>query len=58
MVTLNPAQALGIAQDYGSIEVGKRADLILVDTDGPYPIVRKTIMDGEITYQANYGKVS
>lgn len=56
MVTLNPAQALGIAQDYGSIEIGKRADLILVDTDGLYPIVRKTIMDGEITYQANYGK--
>jgi alpha-D-ribose 1-methylphosphonate 5-triphosphate diphosphatase len=58
MVTLHPAQALGIAQEYGSVEVGKRADLILVDTDGSYPIVRKTMMDGEITYQANYQKAA
>ncbi len=32
MVSLNPAKALGIAGDKGSIEVGKVADLLVVDT--------------------------
>ena len=30
--TLNPAKLLGIDKDYGSVEVGKIADLILVDS--------------------------
>ncbi len=34
MVTANPAQAAGLARELGSLEIGKRADLILVN-DAP-----------------------
>lgn len=36
MATLNGAKALGAADRIGSIEVGKAADFILVDTDRPH----------------------
>ncbi|URN92469.1 MAG: N-acetylglucosamine-6-phosphate deacetylase [Candidatus Pristimantibacillus lignocellulolyticus] len=31
IASLNPARVIGISQQYGSLEVGKRADLLLVD---------------------------
>ncbi len=31
--TLNPASAVGVVADLGSIEVGKLADLVLLDED-------------------------
>jgi N-acetylglucosamine-6-phosphate deacetylase len=34
MASLNPAKVVGIDKDYGSIEVGKRADLVALDADG------------------------
>jgi N-acetylglucosamine-6-phosphate deacetylase len=34
MASLNPAKLLGIDKDYGSIEVGKRADLVALDENG------------------------
>jgi imidazolonepropionase len=36
--TLNPAWVLGLADDRGSLEVGKRADLVLIDGDSPASI--------------------
>jgi N-acetylglucosamine-6-phosphate deacetylase len=33
MASFVPACAAGVAKDYGSIEVGKRADLIAFDED-------------------------
>ena len=42
--TLNPAKLLGIDKDYGSIEVGKVADLILVDSTFK---VKQVFLEGE-----------
>lgn len=47
-VTKNPAQELGIYDDYGSIEVGKRADFVLFDTKLQ---IKTTVINGRIEYE-------
>ncbi|GHO41953.1 alpha-D-ribose 1-methylphosphonate 5-triphosphate diphosphatase [Ktedonospora formicarum] len=48
MVTLHPAQAAGIGHEYGSLEKGKIADLILVDVNEHFqPRVQRVILDGQ-----------
>jgi len=54
MVTLNPAIALGIEGDVGSIEVGKTADLLIVELHQDYPILRKTIAGGSTVFQSDF----
>jgi alpha-D-ribose 1-methylphosphonate 5-triphosphate diphosphatase len=47
LVTLNPARAVGLAQDLGSLEVGKVADIILVALDKQrVPVVRRVFVGG------------
>ena len=48
MASLNPARLLGIEKNYGSIEVGKRADLVALDKDGKVKLV---IVGGEIAFE-------
>ncbi|EGW40085.1 alpha-D-ribose 1-methylphosphonate 5-triphosphate diphosphatase [Desulfosporosinus sp. OT] len=54
MVTLNPAKALGIDNEVGTIEVGKCADLIFVVMHQDYPIIRKTMVGGNIISQSEF----
>jgi N-acetylglucosamine-6-phosphate deacetylase len=49
MASLNPARLLRLDHEIGSIEVGKRADLVALDNEGN---VRLTITGGEIAFQA------
>lgn len=49
MASLNPARVLGIENDYGSIEIGKRADLTAIDEKGN---VILTIVGGNIAFRA------
>jgi alpha-D-ribose 1-methylphosphonate 5-triphosphate diphosphatase len=43
LVTDYPAQAIGLAGDRGTLEVGKRADLVRVHNDGIVPQIREVI---------------
>jgi alpha-D-ribose 1-methylphosphonate 5-triphosphate diphosphatase len=54
MVTLNPAKALGIDCDIGTLEEGKQADLLIFELHQDYPVVLKTITGGRVVYQADY----
>ena len=53
LVTLNPAKQLGIDGRVGSIEVGKDADLVLLDGDPLSPLskVLLTLVDGEVEFE-------
>jgi len=46
MASTNPARLLGIDHDCGSIEEGKRADLVALDQDGN---VKLTIVGGRVS---------
>jgi N-acetylglucosamine-6-phosphate deacetylase len=50
MAAANPARLLGAANDCGSIEEGKRADLTVLDAEGN---VRLTLVGGRIAYDAS-----
>jgi len=52
LVSLNPAKAIGIDKEVGSIDIGKRADLIIVDLIDGIPVVEKTIVNGNIVYNS------
>ncbi len=53
LVTLNSAIQLGIQERVGSIEVGKDADLVLLDADplSVYARVDWTMVDGQVEFQ-------
>ena len=59
-ITLDAAKVLGIEKEYGSIEVGKVADLVLYDGD-PFEHsthVTQTLMRGKVVYdRADYLKL-
>jgi alpha-D-ribose 1-methylphosphonate 5-triphosphate diphosphatase len=46
LVTTNPAQAVNLLHNRGSLEVGKRADLITVHDDGVVPRLTSVIVQG------------
>jgi N-acetylglucosamine-6-phosphate deacetylase len=49
MASLNPARLLGLEHECGSIETGKRADLVAVDSAGN---VQLTLIGGQITFRS------
>lgn len=48
--TFYPAKALGLT-DRGSIELGKRADIIVVDFSKKYPLVTAAFINGQLKYK-------
>ena len=54
-ITISPAQAIGIADRVGSLEVGKDGDIVIWTADPLQTIggvAYCTIVDGKIVYQA------
>lgn len=52
-ITINPAQAIGISEKLGSIELGKDADLVVM-SDKPLKVrsvVEMVLVNGEVVYQ-------
>jgi N-acetylglucosamine-6-phosphate deacetylase len=49
MASSNPAHVLGIDNECGSIEVGKRADLVAIDANGD---MKLTVVGGEVAFRA------
>ena len=52
LATLGGARAVGLEAEIGSIEVGKRADLILLDLDGPHAQPETADLVSRIVYSA------
>lgn len=46
LVTLNPAKAVGIDKDYGSLEAGKKADFLVLKKNKEMPNLEQTWVDG------------
>jgi alpha-D-ribose 1-methylphosphonate 5-triphosphate diphosphatase len=52
LITLNPARATGTDRLLGSIEVGKEADLVLVDDRRPVSGIQATFIQGREVFRA------
>ena len=57
MATIRGAEALGLAEEIGSIEVGKKADIILIDTNSANMTPDSSSLSSNIVYSANGSNV-
>lgn len=53
-VSLNPAKATRIDKEYGSLEKGKKADVLIVDEIDGYPVITHVLVDGRTTSRVEY----
>lgn len=53
-VSLNPARAVGLDAETGSIEVGKQADILIVDAQGAFPVIQNVFVDGACVLACQY----
>lgn len=53
-VTLNPAKAVGLDAQTGSIETGKQADLLIVDGNSAFPSIQNVFVDGVCVLSCQY----
>ena len=56
--TLNPAKAMGLGEAYGSIEPGKKADLLVIGILDGYPVITHVLVDGRTTSRVEYRRES
>jgi alpha-D-ribose 1-methylphosphonate 5-triphosphate diphosphatase len=55
LVTLNPAKAMNIDAEFGSIREGKRADLLIIEQiESNFPVVTTVWIDGKLLQKTHY----
>lgn len=52
--SLNPAKAVGLGSLYGSIEPGKKADILIIELLDGYPVITHVLVDGCATSRVEY----
>ena len=57
MGTIKGAEALGLDDEIGTIEVGKKADIILIDTDSANMVPDSSSLSSNVIYSANGSNV-
>jgi len=57
MATIKGAEALGLGDEIGSIEVGKKADIILIDTNSANMVPDSSSLSSNVIYSANGSNV-
>ena len=57
MGTINGAEALGLSDEIGSIEAGKKADIILIDKNSANMVPDSTTLTSNVIYSANGSNV-
>ena len=57
MATIKGAEALGLEDEIGSIEVGKKADIILIDTNAANMVPDSSTLSSNVIYSANGSNV-
>lgn len=54
MLTINPAKAVKMDKDIGSIEEGKKADILIIKVKDGYPAIKSVMVDGKVVYRTEY----
>ncbi|MDQ0232733.1 phosphonate metabolism protein PhnM [Metabacillus malikii] len=55
LVTINPAKAVKMGHELGSISVGKKADLLIIEKiSDNFPVITGVFVDGELIQRTNY----
>ncbi len=55
LVTINPAKAVKMDREIGSIQEGKKADLLIIEKIEPnYPVITSVFVDGQLAQRTNY----
>jgi len=55
MATINPAKAVKIDNELGSLDIGKKADIVIIEKiDENFPVITSCFVDGRYVFQTNY----
>ncbi|MCS0791397.1 phosphonate metabolism protein PhnM [Cytobacillus firmus] len=55
LVTINPAKAVNMDEEIGSIEEGKKADLLIIEKlADDFPVITGVFVDGKLIQKTNY----